>query len=99
MSPPGAILGCDFSGTVVKLGRNLKNPNIQLGDQVAGCVHGGLFKDKGSYAQYLRAESDLIFKVPESINMEQAATFGVAWVTTCQVSQSTISCLDSSRAQ
>jgi NADPH:quinone reductase-like Zn-dependent oxidoreductase len=85
-APPGAIIGCDFSGTVVKLGDNLKNADIKLGDKVAGTVHGGLSTTKGSNAQYLRAESDLVFKVPEGVQMEQAATFGVAWVTACQVS-------------
>jgi NADPH:quinone reductase-like Zn-dependent oxidoreductase len=84
MSPPGAIIGCDFSGTVVKLGPNPK-VNLHVGDKVAGCVHGGLFEDKGSFAQYLRAQSDLVFKVPEGVSMEEAATYGVAWVTACQV--------------
>ncbi|RSH95675.1 hypothetical protein EHS25_000767 [Saitozyma podzolica] len=83
MSPPGAIIGCDFSGTVVKLGPNPK-VNLRVGDKVAGCVHGGLFEDKGSYAQYLRAQSDLVFKVPEGLGMAEAATYGVAWVTACQ---------------
>ena len=66
MSPPGAILGCDFSGTVVKLGPNPK-VNLKVGDKVAGCVHGGLFENKGSYAQYLKAQSDLVFRVPEGL--------------------------------
>jgi NADPH:quinone reductase-like Zn-dependent oxidoreductase len=87
MSPPGAIIGCDFSGTVVKLGPNPK-VSLRVGDRVAGCVHGGLFEDKGSYAQYLRAQSDLVFKVPEGLGMAEAATYGVAWVTACQVGRS-----------
>ncbi|KAK4687532.1 hypothetical protein P7C73_g2576, partial [Tremellales sp. Uapishka_1] len=83
-SPLNAIIGCDFSGTVVALGSSLKNPELKVGDKVAGTVHGGLFDTKGAFAEYLRVESDLTWKVPESISMEQASTFGVAWVTACQ---------------
>jgi len=84
LSPPNAILGCDLSGTVVAIGSSPKNTSIKVGDKVAGCVHGGLFEDKGSYAEYARAESDLIFKVPEGQKMEEMAVFGVPWVTACQ---------------
>lgn len=86
MSPPKALIGCDFSGTVVKLGSNTKNANIKVGDRVAASLHGGLFTDKGSYAEYCKAPSDLVFKVPEKMSMEEAATFGVPWVTAAQVS-------------
>ncbi len=87
MSPPNAILGCDLSGIVISLGSSPTNKSIQIGDKVAGCVHGGLFHDKGSYAEYARTESDLIFKVPEGGKMEEMAVFGVPWVTACQVSR------------
>lgn len=86
MAPPKAIIGCDYSGTVVKLGNNVSNKNIKVGDRVAGCVHGGLFTDKGSYAEYLKVQSDLTFKVPERLSFEEAATFGVPWITAAQVS-------------
>jgi NADPH:quinone reductase-like Zn-dependent oxidoreductase len=85
MSPSRAIIGCDLSGTVVSLGSSPTNKSMQVGDKVAGCVHGGLFEDKGSYAEYARAESDLVFKVPEGEKMEEMAVFGVPWVTACQV--------------
>jgi NADPH:quinone reductase-like Zn-dependent oxidoreductase len=85
MAPPKALIGCDFSGTVVKLGSGTKNTNVKVGDKVAGCVHGGLFNDKGSYAEYLKVQSDLVIKVPERLKLEEAATFGVPWVTAAQV--------------
>ena len=85
MSPPNAIIGCDLSGTVVSLGSSPTNKSIQIGDKVAGCVHGGLFVDKGSYAEYAKAESDLIFKVPNDQKMDEMSVFGVPWVTACQV--------------
>ncbi|OCF71937.1 enoyl reductase [Kwoniella mangroviensis CBS 8886] len=83
VSEPGVINGCDFAGTIVKLGPNLKTP-LQIGDKIAGCTHGGIYKDRGSYAQYARIESDMCFKIPDGLKPEEAATFGVAWVTACQ---------------
>lgn len=85
-SPKDAIIGCDYAGTVVKLGNNLASP-LQVGDKVAGWVHGGLFPNKGSYAEYAKQESDLLFKVPESISLKEASHFGCAWLTALQVSQ------------
>ncbi|ORY31400.1 enoyl reductase [Naematelia encephala] len=82
-SPPGCISGCDFSGTVVSIGTDLAVP-LKVGDKVAGAVHGGVWPDKGSNAEYARAESDLVFKVPEGLEMDKAATFGVPWLTACQ---------------
>jgi NADPH:quinone reductase-like Zn-dependent oxidoreductase len=84
-SPKDAIIGCDYAGTVVKLGNNLASP-LQVGDKVAGWVHGGLFPNKGSYAEYAKQESDLLFKVPESISLKEASHFGCAWITALQVS-------------
>jgi NADPH:quinone reductase-like Zn-dependent oxidoreductase len=45
-SVDGAIVGCDFSGSIVKLGSGLKNPSLKVGDRVATAIHGGKFKDK-----------------------------------------------------
>lgn len=86
MSPALAILGCDLSGEIVKLGEGVVNKDLKVGDKVACTVHGGLFQDKGGYAEYARAQSDLVWKVPESLDMAGAATFACAWVTACQVS-------------
>lgn len=52
---------------------------------MAGVVHGGLYDDEGSFAEYLKVEVDLLFKVPKGMGMDEAATFGVAYVTAVQV--------------
>ncbi|KIR68814.1 hypothetical protein I312_100089 [Cryptococcus bacillisporus CA1280] len=83
LSVPGVINGCDYAGTVVKVGPDLKIP-LKVGDKVAGTVHGGYFKDEGSYADYAAVDSNMCFVVPEGMKLEEAATFGVAWVTACQ---------------
>lgn len=82
-SLPGVINGCDYAGTVVKLGSQLKAP-LKIGDKVAGCVHGGWSKEEGSYAEYAAIDSNMCFIVPDSMKMEEAATYGVGWVTAAQ---------------
>jgi NADPH:quinone reductase-like Zn-dependent oxidoreductase len=80
VAPRGAIIGCDYSGTVAMVGA--KAPGYwQVGDRVAGFIHGGLYTDRGSFAEYLKIPGDLAWKVPPSVTDEEAATFGVSAVT------------------
>jgi NADPH:quinone reductase-like Zn-dependent oxidoreductase len=37
---PGAIVGCDYSGTVLQVGAAVRN-GLQPGDRVMGMIHGG----------------------------------------------------------
>ncbi|KAJ9094733.1 hypothetical protein QFC21_005891 [Naganishia friedmannii] len=87
LSPPNVIIGCDYSGTIVKLGEELKNKDWKVGDHVAGVVHGGKFEDKGSFAEYARVQSDLLWKVPSSgpVGLREAPVYGVGFVTAAQV--------------
>lgn len=80
LSPPGAIIGCDFAGTVDKVGSKAPG-NWAVGERVAGVVHGGLFQDRGSYAEYLKTSADLAWKVPAQVSDEEATTFGVSAIT------------------
>ncbi|KAI0647512.1 GroES-like protein [Trametes meyenii] len=80
---PGTILGCDFSGYVVKAGKNVSSPKV--GDHVAGFLHGGAFTDEGAFAEYVKTPGDLVWVVPEgSINHDEAATLGCAFWTAAQ---------------
>lgn len=74
ISPPGAWLGCDFAGVVEKVGDGVKN--VKEGDRVAAFVHGGLWPEEGSFAEYVKAEASLVWKVPESVSFEEAAAAG-----------------------
>jgi len=87
LSPPNVIIGCDYSGVVVALGDDLANSSWKVGDHVAGMVHGGKFTDKGSFAEYLRVQSDLLWKVPSSgsVGLREAPTYGVGFTTAAQV--------------
>ena len=80
---PGALLGCDFSGTVVSLGTSVTL--LKVGDKIAASVHGGKFPDKGSYAQYLKIDEVEAWKVSPKTDMAEAATFGVGYVTAALV--------------
>ena len=72
---PGSISGCDWSGYVVKTGKNVSTPAV--GAHVAGFVMGATFKDRGAFAEYLKTSADLAWVIPENtISDEQAATLG-----------------------
>lgn len=84
VSPPGNISGCDLSGTVVKLGSDAIT-HVKVGDTVSTFVHGGKYKDRGAFAQYAKADSDLVWKFStDTISFEQAATLGCAFWTSIQ---------------
>ncbi|GAA5972005.1 hypothetical protein JCM3765_005573 [Sporobolomyces pararoseus] len=74
VSPPHARLGCDFAGTVEKVTEGVTN--VKIGDRVAGFVHGGRWEDIGSFAEFVKTDSTLVWKVPQSISWEDAAASG-----------------------
>ena len=84
LSPPASIIGCDFSGIVEQVADNPKATGWKVGDRVAASVHGGLFKDKGSFAQLLKVETDLCFRVPEIMSLKDASSYGVSGSTAMQ---------------
>lgn len=84
-SPSGAIAGGDLSGTIAKIGPNVQNKALKIGDKVAGTIHGNVGPKRGAFAEYAAAMSDhCLFKVPEGTDLAEASTFGVAWVTALQ---------------
>ncbi|KAL1411665.1 hypothetical protein Q8F55_002630 [Vanrija albida] len=81
LSRAGDILGCDFSGFVVAAP---EGSGLAVGDRVAGAVHGGKFKDRGSYAEFLRVPAHLVWRVPNGVGLPEAAALGVALGTSIQ---------------
>jgi NADPH:quinone reductase-like Zn-dependent oxidoreductase len=77
ISPPNCIVGCDYAGEVYKVGSGAAKL-WNVGDRVAGAVHGGLYPNRGSFAEYLRTDADLAFKTPETIGDATATTYGVS---------------------
>lgn len=83
IAPSGSKLGCDFAGEIAEVG-NAASSSWKVGDRVAGFVQGGVSPEYGAFAEYVKAESDLVWKVPQEINDETAATFGVPACTAMQ---------------
>ncbi len=75
--PPGAtdVPGLEVSGTVVKKGKNVAEPEV--GSQVCALV------SCGGYAEYCLASASICLPVPEKISLEHAAgipeTFFTVW--------------------
>ncbi|KAL3479217.1 chaperonin 10-like protein [Aspergillus californicus] len=80
ISPPHSIIGCDYAGVIQQVGSAVRS-GWAPGDRVAGVVHGGLFPDKGAFAEYLKVDADLAWKVPDEISDTDATTYGVSAVT------------------
>ncbi len=74
----GNVLGCDFAGKVVKIGKNVTT--FTIGDSVAGFVHGENSADCGAFAQYVKAAADLAWKIPQGTTFEEASTLNCAYV-------------------
>ncbi len=69
------ILGLEVSGIVLEIGKGVKE--FKKGDKVAALVNGG------GYAEYCIAEEETTFKIPDSLDLKQAASipecFFTAW--------------------
>lgn len=75
---PGATDGCDFAGIIVQISPNCTRQDLNIGDKVFGAVHGSnpARVDSGSFAEYIAAFADFVFKVPDGMSWEEAAAFG-----------------------
>lgn len=73
-----AILGRDVAGTVVKVGVNVRNPEI--GQRVMGLVN-------ASYAEYLVAKAEHLTVIPDGLEMETAAALPLVVTTGAQLAQ------------
>ncbi|EED12985.1 alcohol dehydrogenase, putative [Talaromyces stipitatus ATCC 10500] len=79
------ILGVDFAGIVEEVGPSVTKP-FQKGDRVAGFVNGGnsYNKDTGAFAEYVLAKEFTLFKIPDTVSFEEAATLGCGFATVGQ---------------
>ena len=81
---PGAVIGCNFAGTVVDVASDI-DTDLVLGSAVAGGTHGsnpGKPED-GAFATYIRAPASLTMLITPQVKLspEQAATLGTALAT------------------
>ena len=82
-SPEEAMIGVDFSGEIVQIGPN-QTTRRRVGDKGSGITHGSLYADRGAFAEYTKAYSQLLFLVPDTLSMPEASTFGIPWTTALQ---------------
>jgi len=75
-----AILGCDVSGTVVKLGSDASSHTLREGDRVYGCA-GGVRGVGGTYAQYISADARLLSLAPDPLDAREAAALPLVTIT------------------
>ncbi|KAM0343273.1 hypothetical protein ACHAPU_008723 [Fusarium lateritium] len=75
----GAVLGCDFTGTVERLGKDASK--VAEGDTIAGLLWGGEVKGLGAFSEYTKAHESICFQVPKGISLQEAATIPLASLT------------------
>ncbi|KAF4467831.1 zinc-binding oxidoreductase [Fusarium albosuccineum] len=75
----GAVLGCDFTGTVEAVGSSVTR--LEIGDTIAGLIWGGEIAGQGAFSEYTLADENICFKIPSIIPLEQAATVPLAATT------------------
>jgi NADPH:quinone reductase-like Zn-dependent oxidoreductase len=80
---PGAVVGMDFAGHIVKIAEDTAT-DLVVGDAVFGAVHGSnpAQRDNGAFAEYVRARADMIYRLRGSLSLSEAATLGTA-LSTC----------------
>ncbi|RII22894.1 putative zinc binding protein [Alternaria sp. MG1] len=83
IAPPGGIAGCDFAGEIEEIGEEASGA-WKIKDRVAGFVQGGIDKGRGSFAEYIKLEGDLVWKIPDTMSYKEASTFGIPAATAMQ---------------
>ena len=81
----GALVGCDYAGTVEAVGAGVTKP-FRKGDRVAGFAHGAdaVQPENGAFAEYIVVKADAQMHIPEGVSFEEAATLGVGVTTVGQ---------------
>ncbi len=74
---PPLVLGADCSGVIVETGAHVND--LRVGDRVAAIVFGN--GEKGAYSEYVVVPRAWVFKIPESLSFEEAATLPVISLT------------------
>ena len=87
----GALVGCDYSGYVTKIGPGVTK-NWKVGDRIAGFCQtvNALDPQDGAFAEYVLVKADVQIRIPDSLSFEGAATLGVGIVTVGQAMYQTL---------
>ncbi|KAL2822441.1 zinc-binding oxidoreductase [Aspergillus granulosus] len=85
LSCPGVVVGCDYAGEVLEIGKGVKKP-FRKGDRICGFVHGSnaVQHEDGAFAEYIMVKGDLQMNIPGYMGFEEAATLGLGVITAAQ---------------
>ena len=85
VAAPGALLGCDYAGTVHATGTNYSKA-WAVGDRICGFAHGGdvTQPENGAFAEFIVVKADVQMRIPGWMGDAEAATLGVGAVTVGQ---------------
>lgn len=78
---PGAVDGADFSGTVMRVGEVAAlDTGLKIGDRVAGAQMASNRHRPwcGAFSEYIVEKAVTLWRVPENMSWEQAASIGCA---------------------
>ncbi|PWY91655.1 GroES-like protein [Aspergillus sclerotioniger CBS 115572] len=91
LSPPGVLLGSDYSGVVEAVGKDVKLP-WKKGDRICGSAHGGnaVQPEDGSFAEYIVVKGDIQLRIPQDLGFQEAATLGAGIQTVGQALYQTL---------
>ncbi|KAF9003758.1 GroES-like protein [Hymenopellis radicata] len=78
----GKVVGHDAAGDVIRVGANVEH--LKIGDRVACQQFGCYYSDTGSFAEYSRFDSALVFKLPDNVSYEEGAALPAAHYTAMQ---------------
>jgi len=87
LASSGRTVGSDFAGTVVSLGHEVPSSSgLHVGSRVSGFLQGACsVNDRpGAFAEYLVVSWDLVWKVPGSLMLEEAAGVSLVALTAAQ---------------
>ncbi|KAK1712205.1 uncharacterized protein BDZ83DRAFT_723700 [Colletotrichum acutatum] len=76
----GAVLGCDFVGTVTQAHTNVSR--LQVGDRIAALVWGAFLINLELHRSYCIADERISFKVPNTVESSKASAVPLAANTT-----------------
>ncbi|KAF8916519.1 chaperonin 10-like protein [Mucidula mucida] len=67
----GKVVGHDAAGDVIRVGANVQH--LKVGDRAACQQFGCYYSDTGSFAEYSRFDSALVFKLPDDVSYQAGA--------------------------
>jgi NADPH2:quinone reductase len=77
-----AVLNGDFSGVVMEVGEGVAE--FKKGDEIFGCA-GGVIGETGALAEYMLADSRLVWHKPENIDHKTAALYPLVSITASEL--------------